>query len=63
MPMPGITLGVEGNNKIKVSGIDKEDVGEMAAEIRALRPRDIIRARASGMPEKKYILSRAKPVR
>jgi len=39
-PMPGITLAVEGNNKIKVSGINKEDVGQMAAEIRALRPPD-----------------------
>jgi large subunit ribosomal protein L6 len=39
-PMPGITLGVEGTNKIKVSGINKEDVGEQAAEIRALRPPD-----------------------
>jgi large subunit ribosomal protein L6 len=39
-PMPGITLGVEGINKIKVSGINKEDVGEQAAEIRALKPPD-----------------------
>jgi large subunit ribosomal protein L6 len=39
-PVPGITLSVEGTNKIKVSGINKEDVGEMAAEIRALRPPD-----------------------
>jgi large subunit ribosomal protein L6 len=39
-PMPGITLAVEGINKIKVSGINKEEVGEMAAEIRALRPPD-----------------------
>ena len=39
-PMPGITLGVEGNNKIKVSGINKEDVGQMAAKIRALRVPD-----------------------
>jgi large subunit ribosomal protein L6 len=39
-PMPGITLGVEGTNKIKVSGINKEDVGQMAAEIRALRVPD-----------------------
>jgi len=31
---------VEGTNKIKVSGINKEDVGEMAAEIRAIRPPD-----------------------
>jgi large subunit ribosomal protein L6 len=39
-PVPGITLSVEGNTKIKVSGINKEDVGEMAAEIRAIRPPD-----------------------
>lgn len=39
-PLPGITLAVEGNNRIKVSGISKEVVGEMAAEIRSLRPRD-----------------------
>jgi large subunit ribosomal protein L6 len=39
-PPPGISLTVEGNNKIKVSGIDKEAVGQMAAEIRAIRPPD-----------------------
>jgi large subunit ribosomal protein L6 len=39
-PLPGITLAVEGNNRIKVSGIDKEVVGQMAAEIRAIRIRD-----------------------
>jgi large subunit ribosomal protein L6 len=38
-PLPGVSLEVEGNN-IKVSGIDKEAVGEMAAEIRAIRPPD-----------------------
>jgi large subunit ribosomal protein L6 len=40
VPMPGLTLGVEGTNKIKVSGINKEDVGQMAAKIRALKPPD-----------------------
>lgn len=39
-PMPGVSLGVEGNNRIKVTGIDKEVVGEMAARIRAIRPPD-----------------------
>ena len=39
-PLPGITLSVEGNNRIKVNGINKEDVGEMAAEIKAIRPPD-----------------------
>jgi len=37
---PGIDAAVEGTNKIKVLGIDKELVGEVAAEIRALRPAD-----------------------
>lgn len=39
-PPPGVTLNVEGANRIKVSGIDKEAVGEIAAEIRAIRPPD-----------------------
>lgn len=39
-PLPGTSLSVEGNNKITVSGIDKEVVGEMAAEIRAIRRPD-----------------------
>jgi large subunit ribosomal protein L6 len=36
-PLPGTFLSVEGNNRIIVSGINKEVVGEMAAEIRAIR--------------------------
>jgi large subunit ribosomal protein L6 len=39
-PLPGTSLAIEGNNKIKVMGINKEIVGEMAAEIRAIRPPD-----------------------
>jgi len=39
-PLPGISLAVEGANRIKVMGISKEVVGEMAAEIRAIRPPD-----------------------
>jgi len=39
-PMPGVSLDVEGSNRIKVTGIDKEVVGEMAARIRAIRPPD-----------------------
>jgi large subunit ribosomal protein L6 len=35
---PGIDLEVEGTSKIHVRGIDKELVGQIAAEIRALRP-------------------------
>ena len=39
-PLPGISIDVEGTNRIKVSGINKEVVGEMAARIRAIRPPD-----------------------
>ena len=39
-PLPGVSLAVEGTNRIKVTGIDKEVVGEMAAEIRAIHPPD-----------------------
>ncbi|MGM1018048.1 MAG: 50S ribosomal protein L6 [Actinomycetota bacterium] len=36
-PPSGITLTVEGNNKLTVSGIDKQAVGEAAANIRKIR--------------------------
>jgi len=36
-PPAGITFTVEGNNKLIVSGIDKQTVGEVAANIRKLR--------------------------
>ncbi|MFC2012455.1 50S ribosomal protein L6 [Chloroflexota bacterium] len=39
-PLPGVSLNVEGANRIKVSGINKEVVGDMAARIRAIRPPD-----------------------
>ncbi len=39
-PMPGVSLGVEGVNRIKVTGVEKELVGEMAARIRAMRSPD-----------------------
>jgi len=40
IPPPGISIDLEGASKIKVSGINKEAVGQMAAEIRAVRPPD-----------------------
>ncbi len=40
VPLPGTALDVEGNNRIKVTGANKEVVGEMAANIRAIRPPD-----------------------
>ncbi len=36
-PPEGITITVEGNNKLTVAGIDKQQVGEVAANIRKIR--------------------------
>ncbi len=36
-PPQGITLTVEGNTKIVISGVDKQAVGEVAANIRKIR--------------------------
>ena len=40
LPLSGVSLAIEGANRIKVTGISKEAVGEMAARIRAIRPPD-----------------------
>ncbi len=37
-PIEGVTLEVEGNKRLHVSGIDKQRVGELAAQIRKVRP-------------------------
>jgi large subunit ribosomal protein L6 len=39
-PLLGVTLSIDGPTKIKVTGVNKEVVGEMAAELRAIRPPD-----------------------
>ena len=38
VPPEGITYAVEGNNRVTVSGINKQVVGEEAARIRGVRP-------------------------
>lgn len=37
-PLPGIQFKVESNNLIHIEGTDKQQVGQMAANIRAIRP-------------------------
>ncbi len=37
-PPAGIAFAVDGDTKIKVSGMDKQKVGEIAAKVRAIRP-------------------------
>ena len=39
-PLPGISLGIDSPTRIRISGVNKETVGEMAAEVRAIRPPD-----------------------
>jgi large subunit ribosomal protein L6 len=39
-PKYGVAVSIEGTTKIKVTGVDKEAVGEMAAEIRGIHPPD-----------------------
>lgn len=34
----GISVSVEGNTRIKIEGIDKQQVGQFAADVRRLRP-------------------------
>ena len=41
MPPEGVTLEVEGNNRIHVRGIDKQAVGQLAAQIRKVRPPNV----------------------
>jgi large subunit ribosomal protein L6 len=41
-PIPeGIQIAVERNTRIKVSGCDRQQVGQVAADLRALRPPDV----------------------
>ena len=40
-PPDGVTLEVEGNNRVHVRGIDKQKVGQLAAQIRNVRPPNI----------------------
>jgi len=39
-PPDGVEIVVEGTNRVRIIGIDKEVVGETAARIRAIRPAD-----------------------
>ncbi len=44
-PPQGIELKVEGNTNVIVSGIDKEVVGNVAAQIRAVRPPEVYKGK------------------
>ena len=44
-PMAGLSFAIESPTKFKVLGSDKELVGQMAAQIRAIRPPDVYRGK------------------
>ena len=45
VPPPGMTMALEGQTKIKISGIDKEALGQFAANLRAIYPPDSYRGK------------------
>jgi len=59
-PPPGISLSVEGTNRIRVIGIDKEVVGETAAKIRAIHPADHYKGKGIKYAEEKLRLKPGK---
>ncbi len=59
-PPPGISISVEGTNRIRVTGIDKEVVGETAAKIRAIRPADSYKGKGIKYSDEKLRLKPGK---
>jgi large subunit ribosomal protein L6 len=57
---PGISITVEGTNRIRVTGIDKEAVGEAAARIRTVRPADSYKGKGIKYFEEKLHLKPGK---
>ncbi len=37
-PLEGVTMEVEGNNRVHIRGINKQQVGSLAAQVRKVRP-------------------------
>jgi len=61
-PLPGVSLEVEGANRIKVSGANREMVGEMAAEIRAIHPPDAYKGKGIRYLDEKVRLKAGKTI-
>jgi len=60
VPPPGIDITIEGANRIRVAGIDREVVGETAARIRAVRPPDSYKGKGIKYSEEKLHLKPGK---
>jgi large subunit ribosomal protein L6 len=57
---PGISITVEGTNRIRINGVDKEAVGEAAARIRAIRPADSYKGKGIKYSDEKLHLKPGK---
>ncbi|MFU8796932.1 MAG: 50S ribosomal protein L6 [Dehalococcoidia bacterium] len=60
VPPVGTSITVEGTNRVRVSGVDKELVGETAARIRAVRPADIYKGKGIKYSEEELHLKPGK---
>ena len=49
-PKEGVTMEVEGNNRVHVRGIDKQKVGELAAQVRKVRPPNALQGKGYPIP-------------
>ena len=62
IPLEGIILDVEGQTRIKVSGINKEAVGRQAANIRAIRKPDAYKGKGIRYATEKVVTKAGKAV-
>lgn len=61
-PLPGNMLTADGPNRIRVSGANKETVGQQAAKIRAIRPPDAYKGKGVRYAGEKIQLKAGKTV-
>lgn len=57
----GITFEVPNPNRISVLGISKQQVGQMAADIRKVRPPEPYKGKASSTKTSSYAVKKARP--
>ena len=61
-PVPeGIKIEVEKQTQITVKGIDRQQVGTVAAKLRAIKPPDLIKGREYAISEKGFVRRSERP--
>ena len=60
-PVPeGIEINVEDQTKISIKGIDKQQVGEIAAQIRRIRPPEPYKGKGVRYSDERVVIKEAK---